>query len=218
MPQQTQTKANITLYHHPKSGHCHKVTLFMHLLDIPFEAIIPDMAAGEHKGEAFLAFNPFGQVPVIIDNNTAVSDSNAILLYLAATYAADPNQWLGSTPTERANIQRWFSVAAGELARGPALARLENVFGATIDANSALATSTALLSTMESHLAKQQSPFLVSNRLTAADIAMYSYVAHAPEGGISLEGYPTIKKWIATIESIQGFVPMPSSNIPEARA
>lgn len=218
MPQQTQAQTTITLYHHPKSGHCHKVALFMHLLDIPFEAIIPDMAAGEHKGDAFLAFNPFGQVPVIIDNNTAVSDSNAILLYLAATYSSDPSQWLGSTPLERASIQRWFSVAAGELARGPALARLENVFGATIDATSALATSTALLSTMENHLAKQQSPYLVSNRLTAADIAMYSYIAHAPEGGISLDKYPTLKKWIATIESTQGFVPMPSSDIPEARA
>ena len=135
MPQQTQTEASITLYHHPKSGHCHKVALFMHLLDIPFKAVIPDMAAGEHKGDAFLALNPFGQVPVIIDNNTAISDSNAILIYLANTYASDPSQWLGNTPFERANIQRWFSVAAGELARGPALARLENVFGATIDAN-----------------------------------------------------------------------------------
>lgn len=218
MPQQTQTEANITLYHHPKSGHCHKVALFMHLLDIPFEAVIPDMAAGEHKDDAFLALNPFGQVPVIIDNNTAVSDSNAILIYLATSYASDPNQWLGSTPTERANIQRWFSVAAGELARGPALARLESVFGTTIDATSALAASTALLSTMESHLAKQQSPFLVSNRLTAADVAMYSYVAHAPEGGISLDKYPTLNKWIATIESTPGFVPMPSSDIPEVRA
>ncbi len=218
MPQQTQTEANITLYHHPKSGHCYKVALFMHLLDIPFKAVIPDMAAGEHKGDAFLALNLFGQVPVIIDNNTAISDSNAILIYLATTYASDQSQWLGNTPFERANIQRWFSVAAGELARGPALARLENVFGATIDANSALATSTALLNTMENHLAKQQSPFLVCNRLTAADIAMYSYVAHAPEGGISLDKYPTVKQWIATIESTQGFVPMPSSDIPEARA
>ena len=213
----TNTVSPITLYQNIKSGHCHKVSLFMHLIDVPFTTVEPDMASGEHKGDAFLAMNPFGQVPVIQDGGITLSDSNAILSYLASAYTSAPSTWLGETPQEIAAIQRWFSVSAGELARGPAAARLEYVFGATIDVERVLATSVSLLTTMERHLAEQNEKYLVSNRLTAADIAMYSYIAHAPEGGVSLVNYPNINAWIGNIQALPGFVAMPSSEIAEAR-
>lgn len=215
---QTDNNQLITLYQHPKSGHCHKVSLFMHLIDVPFETINPDLGAAEHKSDAFLNMNPFGQVPVIIDGNTTVSDSNAILTYLANTYTHDPSQWLGKTPKEIADIQRWFSISAGELAKGPAAARLEYVFGANIDVERVLSASVSLLTTMERHLSLQNDKYLVSNRLTAADIAMYSYIAHAPEGRLSLINYPNINVWISNIQSLANFVAMPSSPIAEARA
>ncbi|BCO18845.1 glutathione S-transferase [Alteromonas sp. KC3] len=213
----TNIVSPITLYQNIKSGHCHKVSLFMHLIDVPFTTVEPDMASGEHKGDAFLAMNPFGQVPVIQDGGITLSDSNAILSYLASAHTSEPSKWLGETPQEIAAIQRWFSVSAGELARGPAAARLEYVFGATIDVERVLATSASLLTTMERHLAEQNEKYLVSNRLTAADIAMYSYIAHAPEGGVSLVNYPNINAWIGNIQALPGFVAMPSSEIAEAR-
>jgi glutathione S-transferase len=208
----------VTLYQHPKSGHCHKVVLFMHLIDVPYHAVTPDLSKGEHKSDAFIAMNPFGQIPVLVDGKNVVSDSNAILTYLANTYTEDPAQWLGKTSIEKAEIQRWFSISAGELAKGPAAARLQFVFGATIDEAKVLDTSVRLLSTLERHLSQQDECYLVSNRLTAADIAMFSYIAHAPEGGLSLEEYPNINMWINNIESLASFVAMPSSPIPQARA
>jgi glutathione S-transferase len=72
-----------------------------------------------------LRMNPFGQVPVIDDGGTVVHDSNAILVYLAAKY--DPEgRWIPRDPTGQATLQGWFSVAAGQIAFGPAAARLFN--------------------------------------------------------------------------------------------
>lgn len=214
--QRVKPSQPITLFQNPKSGHCHKVSLFMALNDIPFTTIEPDMANGEHLGEAFSAMNVFKQVPVIDDNGTTLADSNAILVYLANAYS-DTTYWLGGDATQKALIQRWLSVAAGELAKGPAAARLEYVFGATVHEPTVLATSAALLKNMEAHLGQSNSHFLVGEHVTAADIAMYSYMAHAPEGGISLDDYPNIIDWIGAIEALDDFVPMPSSSVAKVR-
>jgi len=76
---------------------------------------------GEHKQPDFLALNPFGQVPVLVDGNTVVSDSQAILTYLALKY--NP-QWFPTAPEMAAQVVRWLSVAANEISQGLAAARL----------------------------------------------------------------------------------------------
>ena len=124
--------APIKLYRNPKSGHCHRVELMMAMLDVPYETIDLDMANGAHKAPESLKLSPLGQVPAIDDNGTVLSDSNAILAYLAATYGDDVD-WTGRTPVEKAKVQRWLSIAAGEIASGPAAARLVSVFGAGLD-------------------------------------------------------------------------------------
>ena len=78
--------------------------------------------------------NPFGQVPVIDDGGTIVSDSNAILVYLATRYDG-ARAWLPRDPAGAAAVQRWLSVAAGPIAFGPAAARLITVFGAKFNAD-----------------------------------------------------------------------------------
>lgn len=71
------------IHHHPLSGHSHRVVLFASLLGVPHELVEVDLKAGAHKKPAFLALNPFGQVPVLEDDGTVIADSNAILVYLA---------------------------------------------------------------------------------------------------------------------------------------
>ena len=68
------------------SGHGHRVKLFLTLLDLPFEVIELDMAAGDNRRPEYLKLNPFGQVPTIEDGDTVLFDSNAILVYLAKRY------------------------------------------------------------------------------------------------------------------------------------
>lgn len=194
----------IKLYRHPLSGHAHRVELLLSLLQQPTELVFVDLAKGAHKHPEFLALNTFGQVPVIDDNGTVVSDSNAILVYLAKKYGN--GRWLPEDPLGAARVQRWLSVAAGQLAFGPAAARLITVFGARFNAEEVLARAHALFQVMESELAK--SPFLAGDSATIADIANYTYIAHAPEGNVSLQDYPHLRAWLARIEALPGFVPM----------
>ena len=195
----------IKLFRHPLSGHAHRVELLLSLLNVPTELVFVDLAKGAHKQAEFLAINPFGQVPAIDDNGTVLSDSNAILVYLAKKYDTS-GRWLPAEPVAAAKVQRWLSVAAGQIASGPATARLITVFGAPHDAESTIARSHALLQVVEKELTN--SPFLAGSTATLADVAGYTYIAHAPEGNVSLADYPQVRAWLARIEALPGFVPM----------
>ncbi|QDC10783.1 glutathione S-transferase [Oceanicola sp. D3] len=204
--------APIKLYRYAKSGHCHRVELMMSLLGVPCDPVDLDLAGGAHKAPEYLEISPFGQVPAIDDNGIILSDSNAILVYLVRKYP-NGHTWLPDAPEAAAEVQRWLSVAAGEIASGPALARLVKVFGAPLDHEAAKAKAQRLFAVMEPLL--QSREFLVGSSVTIADIAGYSYIAHAPEGGVSLAAYPAIRAWLARIERLPGFVGMASSPIPE---
>ena len=199
----------IKLYNFPKSGHAHRIELMLSLLNLPTELVFVDLAKGAHKQPDFLALNPFGQVPVIDDNGTVVADSNAILVYLAKKY--DNGTWLPEEPAAAARVQRWLSVAAGPLAFGPAAARLVTVFGASFNTDEVITRAHTLLKVIDAELAK--TPFLAGSTPTIADIANYSYIAHAPEGNVSLEPYGNVRSWLARIEALPGFVPMPRTVI-----
>ncbi|MGY4526073.1 glutathione S-transferase family protein [Pseudomonas sp. UBA4617] len=199
----------IKLYNFPKSGHAHRIELMLSLLNLPTELVLVDLAKGAHKQPDFLALNPFGQVPVIDDNGTVIADSNAILVYLAKKYGN--GTWLPEEPAAAARVQRWLSVAAGPLAFGPAAARLVTVFGASFNTDEVITRAHTLLKVIDAELAK--APFLAGNTPTIADIANYSYIAHAPEGNVSLEPYANVRNWLARVEALPGFVPMPRTVI-----
>ena len=203
----------VKLYRNPKSGHCHRGELMMSFLDLPYETVDLDLPNGAHKTPEYRKISPLGQVPAIDDNGITLSDSNGILTYLVSRYG-DNAVWTGQTPVEQAQVQRWLSVAAGEIASGPAAARLVTVFGAGLDHVAAKAKAHALFNVMNAEL--EGKTFLVGERLTIADVAGYSYIAHAPEGGVSLDAYPNIRAWLARVEAQPKFVGMATSPIPEA--
>ena len=200
----------IKLHGFPLSGHSHRIELFLSLLSLPFENIRIDLPARAHKTPTFLAMNPFGQVPVLEDGDIVLADSNAILVYLASKYAGD--SWLPRDPLGAARVQRWLSVAAGPLAFGAAAARLIALFKAPFNPEEVTARAHGLFGVVESELAA--TPFITGAAPTIADVALYSYTAHAPEGGVSLDAYPNIRNWIARIEALPGFVPMVRSPAP----
>jgi glutathione S-transferase len=110
-----------------------------------------------------------------------------------------------------AEVQRFLSVAAGQVAFGPAAARLVNVFGAGLDHSRALEIAHGVLAVLDAHLEGRQ--WLATNHPTIADVANYAYIAHAPEGDVSLEAYPNVRAWLARIESLPGFVPMQATPV-----
>lgn len=204
-----QAAAPLKFYSFALSGHAHRVALMLSLLDVPHQRIDVDLRQREQKRPEFLALNAFGQVPVIDDNGVVVADSTAILVYLAKRYGG--GAWLPEDAAGAAAVQRWLSVASGPLAGGPASARLVTLFGAPLDVDATLARAHALLAVMEGELAQRD--FLAGTEPTIADVACYAYVAHAPEGNVSLADYPRIRAWLTRVENLPRFVPMESSPV-----
>lgn len=197
---------SIRLYRFRLSGHSHRVELFLSLLGVAFEMIDVELGHGAQKAPDFLALNPFGQVPVLEDRGLVLADSNAILVYLSSTFDRE-RRWFPQDPASAAAVQRWLSVAAGPLVTGPASARLVGIFNAKYDLERAHMIAKNLFAVMNDHL-QGAGGFLVAGRPTIADVALYTYTAHAPEGRLDLAPYPAIRGWLAAIEALPGFVPM----------
>lgn len=195
----------IRLHRHPISGHCHRVELYLSLLGLPHELVHVDLTAGAHKRPEFLAKNAFGQVPVMEDGDVTLADSIAILTYLAERYDEDARYW-PRDHVQRARVQRWLSVASGQLAYGPAAARRAKLLSDPLDYAAAVRTSQRLFGVMERELSEHA--FLVGAQATLADVASYAYTARAPEGEVSLDPYPAIRAWLGRVEALPGFVPM----------
>lgn len=202
----------IKLYRNPKSGHCHRVELMLAFLGLAYETVDLDMANAAHKAPDYLKISPFGLVPAISDGGYTLADSNAILVYLVQKYAPASN-WLPDDPEAAAEVQRWLSVAADNIYSGPCAARLVKVFGVPLDHDAAVKKAHDLFRIMESHLMVRT--WLATDQITIADIAGYSYIAHAPEGGVDLAPYPHIRAWLDRIEARPGFVGMARSPLPK---
>jgi glutathione S-transferase len=197
------------LYYHPLSGHAHRAHLFLSLLEIAHDLVEVDFKAGAHKAPAFLQMNRFGQVPVLDDDGTLVSDSNAILVYLAKKHRR--SDWLPETPEGAAAVQRWLSVAAGQIAFGPAAARLVTLFGAKFNAEEVIARAHAVVTVIDAELEGRS--WIAAPQPTIADVALYSYIARAPEGNVDLSAYRNVLAWLGRIEALPGFVAFQKSPV-----
>lgn len=195
----------ITLYDMALSGNCHKVRLLLGCLQLPYQIDAVDLRNGEQRSAEYLQRNPFGQVPVLEDNAVLVRDSQAILVYLAKRYGGA--QWWPEEAETLSQITAWLSTAANEIAHGPARLRLHHKFGAAIDTALAQQTSDKVLAILDRHLASHN--WLVGNAISIADIAIYPYVALAPEGKVDLTRYANIVAWCQRIQATPGYVAMP---------
>lgn len=214
----------LKLYGHAVSGNAYKVKLLLSLLGLQHEEISVNLMKGEHRQPAFLALNPFGQVPVLTDGDIVLADAQAILVYLARQYGVgSAAAWLPLAPLTMAKVMRWLSTAAGEVRQGPEIARLYHLFGSsTINIEQASKQATFILDQLNQHLSerdwlagnspqerlRQRAAFPTENHPTIADIAVFPYVALAPDGKISLDPYPHVLAWIERIKQLPGFVGM----------
>lgn len=196
----------IKLYGHEISGNSYKVRLMLSLLNLEYEWIKVDLMQGEHKTPKYLAMNPFGQVPLLVDGDIQLADSQAILVYLARQYGGD--QWLPLEALPLARVVLWLSTAAGEVRQGPEQARLYHLFGAGTKINIERATQKAelILTQLDQHLSNHD--WLELGRSTIADVAVFPYVSLAEDGKISLDLYPHVLEWTDRVKHLPGYVPM----------
>lgn len=196
------------LYSSPLSGHGHRVEQFLIFLELPFEYI--EAQAEYRTSNEFLKLNPLGQIPVLVDKDCVLSDSCSILIYLAKFYASN-SHWLPDNPLQIVQIQQWLSIASGEIKYGCAISRMVKLWGGDCDLAQAQRIAHRILQFMDQHLT--QTKWLVTEQVTIADIACYAYVAHAPEGGISLTQYKNVQRWISDFEALPNFNSMPKTTI-----
>lgn len=193
------------LYNVEVSGNCYKIRLFLSLLKLEYDIIPINIANGQQKAPSYLKRNPFGEVPVLEDDDLILRDSQAILVYLARKYGGD--DWLPGDASEMARVVQWLSTACNEIARGLADSRYYKKFNIELDIDKAHEKSRAVLSVIDNHLVDKN--WLELNRVTIADIACFPYIALSHEGEIYLDTYANILRWIKNIKNLPNYIAMP---------
>ena len=189
------------LYDYVLSASCYKVRLMAALLgqNLTLKAV-NFYPAREHKSPEMLALNPAGTLPVLVDDDVILTDSAQILRYLTR----DAPHW--STDDER-----WLGFAA-KLNDTLGLARLHDILGYEADIEAVRKQGVAGLRLLEAALTDRRfdgGTFLIGSHPTIADIACFPNTALAPDGGVSLDPYPSIRLWTRAIRSLPGFIEMP---------
>lgn len=195
----------LKLYEVALSGNCHKVRMLLSMLGLTYEGVTVDLAANEHHTPPFLALNPFGQVPVLVDGDVVIHDSQAILVYLACRYGGE--DWWPRDPRRQAQIAGWLSTAANEIAAGPSRLRLHHKWGRPIDVSQAEEMTNSTLKVIEDTLGRSR--WITGEAPSIADLAVYPYLALSPEGGVDLVRYHNIVRWFGDIRRLSGYVSMP---------
>lgn len=198
------------LYDYVLSPSCYKVRLMAALTGVTLDIRPVDFHPGaEHRGPELLALNPAGSIPILEDGDLVLTESSAMLVYLAATAAP---QWLGNDAAgQAATVQQWLSFSH-RLTASLGAARLHEMLLRPGNIDALRAQGTAALRELEAGLVEQRirgQRFLAWDRPTVADIACFPYVALAPDGGVSLDPYPAIRLWSRAIRAIDGFIEMP---------
>ena len=195
----------IKLYDVALSGNCHKVRLMLSLLSKEFELIPVDLFGGEAQTPEFLKLNPLGEVPVLVDGNTILRDSQAILVYLARCYGDE--HWLPKEAEALAHVMEWLFFAANYIRQGPEFARRYYKFNLKLDIELATKRAYSVLEILENRLS--QTPWLAEEHITIADIACFPYIGLASEGKIALDSYHNVISWLERIKQLPGYLAMP---------
>lgn len=197
------------LYDYVLSPSCYKVRLMASLLGVPLTLRPVDFYPGrEHKSEALLALNPGGSIPILVDGDLVLSESGAMLAYLAARHGPG---WLASGPRGLAEQQQWLDFAH-RLTASLGGARLVEMLHFRGDLGALQAQGEQALRALEAALFARRlagGTYLVGDAPGIADIACFPYVALAPDGSVSLDPYPSIRIWMRSLRALPGFIEMP---------
>jgi glutathione S-transferase len=179
------------------SGNCLKVKWTADFLSRPYTWIETDILAGQSRTPEFLADNPAGEVPLaILDDGRPLAQSNAIIFHLAEGSGLIPEgaydrarmlEWMF---WEQYSHEPYIAVARFQVRYlGKAAAELEPKL---------VERGAAALARLELGLA--ETPFLVGQTLSLADIALVAYTRVCHEGGFSLDDYPKVGAWVLRVE------------------
>lgn len=203
---------SFTLYNYVLSGNCYKVRLLAALLGVSYNTVNIDFYPGEaHKSLEMLTINPAGTIPVLKTDDMVLTESQAMLAWLAKRFDESGQWWPTDDVLKMTEVMQWLAFST-RLSSTIGEARLHAMLKFEVDLPAALAGATIALRELESHLFEQglkHSQWLVGDKPTIADIACFPYVALSPDASIEHDAYPAIRAWLYAVKSLDGFVAMP---------
>ena len=177
-----------------------KVGLALAMMGLPFEYRHIDLSAGASRTPDYLAKNRWGQVPVLEHAGMAIAQSNVILQYLADTFG----KFAGRTPQDRMRIAEWLMWDQDLMHSGVGWLRGFARFFPQHEevVKFARARGERALGVLDRQLGA--SKFLVGGQPTVADIAVFTWVALADEGGWDLSRWPNVQAWAERMLALPG--------------
>jgi glutathione S-transferase len=196
---------SVLLYNSQVSGNCYKVRLLFAHLGIDYERHELSVIDRSNRSDVIGEKNPALRVPtLVLDDARTLGESNAIIFYFA-----EGTEYLPEDRFERAQVLQWQFFEQYDHEPNIAVARFWRVAGiepSAAELEAKMGGGYKALAAMERHLATRQ--FLVGDRYTIADIALYAYTHVAPEGGFALDGCPAIRAWLDRVREQPGHVPI----------
>jgi len=193
-----------TLYGDGRSGNCYKPAWILSLTSRPVTWVETDVMTGSTRTPEFLSKNPNGRVPLLqLPDGRYLAESNAMLLHLSEGTA-----YLPDDPVARALVYQWLFFEQYSHEPFIAVARFIVKFqGREQQESERLEVlrqkGGEALGVMEQTLTAQQ--FMVGDRFSIADIALYAYTHVAEEGGVDLSPWPGVRGWLKRVESTPGY-------------
>jgi glutathione S-transferase len=193
----------VLLYDSAVSGNCYKVRLLLAQLGIAVERRELSVFDRSDRPDVLGGLNPALRVPtLVLDDGRVLAESNAILCYFA-----EATPYLPEDRFERAQVLQWLFFEQYDHEPNIAVLRfweLADIHRPAAELEAKRSAGERALGALESHLADRQ--FLVADRYTVADICLYAYTHVAPEGGFSLEPYPSVRAWVARVADQPGHI------------
>jgi glutathione S-transferase len=191
------------LYNNPLSGNCYKVRLLLAKLGARYERRDLDVFDRSDRPEVLGGLNPSLRVPTLVfDDGRALAESGAILFHLA-----EDTDLLPGDAFQRAQVLQWMFYEQYDVEPNIAVVRFWEMAGIHVPEAELETKRTAghrALRALDRHLAERE--FLVGERLSLADIALFGYTHVAPEGGFELDSYPALRQWHTRIAAQPGHV------------
>ena len=194
------------LYDSRFSGNAWKLRILMRELGIEFERVSLDLAKGEAESSEFAGISRFQRIPVLeLEDGTHLIESGAIMLYLAEGSALLP-----ADPVKRADVVSWLFFEQADLVKPLALPRFFHLRGMAEQMSEKIRETMeagyVALGRLETHIS--QRTWLCDEEYSLADLAVYPYVALAPEGGYKMDRFPGIQAWLKRIETRPAWQPL----------
>jgi glutathione S-transferase len=198
--------AMIKLHAIAQSGNAYKVALMLRLLKQPFETVHVNLFGGQTRDPAWRAANnELGEVPVLDIDGKHLTQSGAILTYLADKH----NTYAGRNVDERQDVLRWLLFDNHKFTGNFAAHRFMRSLGPTAPDPAVMAwlkmRTDGAMGIVEGHLSKQ--PYVVGDALTIADVSMCGYLFYpAEETGYDIaKTYPAMHAWLQRIQAMPGW-------------